>query len=59
MSPIEIYDFTNLAKKIIDIIDMEKDQNQSALYIKNLKLEPIEITFTFRSSPGEKVPSNT
>lgn len=54
-----------ILRKIYDLepldIKMEKDIEKmninfvNAKYIKNLRLEPIDICFTFRSSPGSSL----
>ena len=51
--PVKIYDPKPLQTKLDDkIIQLVEDNKR--VYIKLLRLEPIDLTFTFRNSPGQK-----
>jgi len=49
----EIYDYRGLSARLDDKIRKKIDESMR-LYIKNLTLEPIELIFTFRATPGHK-----
>jgi hypothetical protein len=52
---LQIFDARNNEKKIEEHTEQLKKEKTNAQYIKNLRLEPIDICFTFRSSPGESL----
>lgn len=55
---IKLIDTTSIDQQVAQIIKENMNQSQLAKYIKNFKLEPIEITFSFRPSPGHKKSSS-
>eukprot|EP00825_Cyclidium_porcatum_P005523 TRINITY_DN12691_c0_g1_i3.p1 TRINITY_DN12691_c0_g1~~TRINITY_DN12691_c0_g1_i3.p1 ORF type:complete len:371 (+),score=38.06 TRINITY_DN12691_c0_g1_i3:608-1720(+) len=55
---INLIDTTNIDQMATNIIEANINQSQLAKYIKTFKLEPIEITFSFKPSPGHKKSSS-
>jgi len=56
---LKLYRFEELATRIEEMIQTKRTRNAVMKYIKNLRVEPIEICFTFRSSPGHSLTTTT
>lgn len=48
-----------MEERLSMIIENKNKTNKILKYIKNLRVEPIDICFTFRSSPGNSLTAST
>ncbi|KAL4465070.1 hypothetical protein ABPG72_009448 [Tetrahymena utriculariae] len=56
---LRIYKFEDIEDRLSMALENQNGNNQILNYIKNLRVEPIDICFTFRSSPGHSLTAST
>ncbi|EAR98069.2 PH domain protein, putative (macronuclear) [Tetrahymena thermophila SB210] len=56
---LRIFKFEDIEDRLSMALENQNGNNQILNYIKNLRVEPIDICFTFRSSPGHSLTAST